>query len=270
MVVAIEEAKDLLILSVDELMGSLQVHEARINRSSKRKEEKTLQVKETLWHLRYGHLHMKGLKILRDKDMVFVLPRNDTTNLWEGRMHLCEGCIYGKQTRKSFPVGKTKRALHYLEVIHTDLCGPMQTKSLGGSIYFLLFIDDYIRMSWVYFPQHKSETFQKFQIFKAMVENRSDCHIKVLRTYRGGEFISKEFNVFCKEEGIQRELTAPYAPEQNGIAKRKNRTIVDMARSMLQARRLLIQFWAEAVTTSIYLLNLSLTKAVMNRTSYEA
>ena len=76
----------------------------------------------TLWHLRYGHLHMNGLKILRYKGMVFGLPRIDSTNL-------CEGCIYGKQTMKSFPVGKTKRASHFLELIHADLCGPMQTKS---------------------------------------------------------------------------------------------------------------------------------------------
>ena len=217
----------------------------------------------TLWHLRYGHLHMNGLKILRNKGMVFGLPRIDSTNL-------CEGCIYGKQTRKSFPVGKARRASHCLELIHADLCGSMQTNSLGGSIYFLLFIDDYSRMSWVYFLQHKSETFQKFQMFKAMVENQSGCHIKVLRTDRGGEFISKEFNLFCEEEGIQRELTAPYTPEQNGIAERKNRTIVEMARSMLQARKLPNQFWAEAVATSVYLLNISPTKAVMNRTPYEA
>ena len=98
---------------------------------------------------------MNDLKILRDKGMFFGLPRIDSINL-------CEGCIYGKQTRKSFSIGKAKRASHYLELIQGDLCGPMQTKSLGGNIYFLLFIDDYSRMSWVYFLQHKLETFQKF------------------------------------------------------------------------------------------------------------
>ena len=103
-----------------------------------------------------------------------------------------------------------------------------------------------------------------------MVENQSGCYINVLHTDRGDEFISKEFNLFCEEEGIQRELTAPYTPEQNGIAERKNRTIVEMTRSMLQVRRLPNQFWAEAVATSVYLLNLSPTKAIMNRTPYEA
>ena len=106
----------------------------------------------TLWHLRYGHLHTKDLEILRDIGMVFKLPRIDSTNL-------CERCIYGKQTRKSFPVGKAKRAPHCLQLIHVDLCGSMQTKSLDGSIYFLLFIDDYSHMSWVYFLPHKLEPF---------------------------------------------------------------------------------------------------------------
>ncbi|KAL4353579.1 hypothetical protein GQ457_06G019510 [Hibiscus cannabinus] len=216
-----------------------------------------------LWHLRYGHLNIKGLKLLSDKGMVLGLPKI-------GSLDLCEGCIYGKQTRKPFPVNKAWRATKCLELIHADLCGPMQTESLGGSHYFLLFTDDYSRMSWVYFLENKSETFEKFQKFKAMVENQSGCHIKVLCTDRGGEFMSKEFNLFCEDNGIRRELTIPYTPEQNGVAERKNRTVVEMARSMLQARRLSNQFWAEAVATSVYLLNLSPTRAVMNKTPYEA
>ena len=87
-----------------------------------------------------------------------------------------------------------------------------------------------------------------------MVTNQSGCHIKVLCTDRCGEFISKEFNLFCEENGIQRELTARYPLEQNGIVERKNQTIVEMARRMLQARRLPNQFWAEAVATFVYLL----------------
>lgn len=93
-----------------------------------------------LWHLRYGHLNIKGLKLLSDKGMVHGLPKI-------GSINLCAGCIYGKQTRKSFPIGKAWRASKCLELIHADLCGPMQTKSLGGSCYFLLFTDDYSRMS---------------------------------------------------------------------------------------------------------------------------
>ncbi|CAL5345664.1 unnamed protein product [Camellia sinensis] len=216
-----------------------------------------------LWHLRYGHLNIKGLKLLKEKGMVFGLPKI-------GSIELCEGCIYGKQTRKSFPVGKARRASTCLELIHADLCGPMQTKSFGGSRYFLLFTDDYSRMSWVYFLENKSEAFEKFKHFKAKVEKQSGFCIKVLRTYRGGEFLSKDFDLFCEENGIQRELTTPYTPEQNGVAERKNRTVVEMARSMLQAKGLSNGFWAEAVATSVYLLNLSPTRVVMNRTPVEA
>ena len=212
-----------------------------------------------LWHLRYGHLNIKGLQLLSDKGMVFGLPKI-------GSLDLCEGCVYGKQIRKSFPVGKALRASECLELIHADLCGPMQTKSLGGSRYFLLFTDDYSRMSWVYFLENKSEACRQFQKFKAMVENQSGCHIKTLRTDRGGEFVSKEFNLFCEENDIRRELTTPYTPKQNGVAERKNRTVMEMARSMLQARGLTKQFWAEAIATSVYLLNLS----PMNKTPYEA
>ena len=121
---------------------------------------------------------MKCLKILRDKGMIFGSPKIDSISL-------CEGSIYYKQTRKSFPIRKAIGAPNCLELIHADLCGPRQIKSLGRSIYFLLFIDDYSRMSWVYFLQHKSQTFQKFQNIKVMVENQSGCHIKVLRTNRG-------------------------------------------------------------------------------------
>ncbi|KAL4291772.1 hypothetical protein GQ457_14G025100 [Hibiscus cannabinus] len=216
-----------------------------------------------LWHLRYGHLNVKGLKLLSDKGMVQGLPKINSIDL-------CDGCINGKQTRKSFLVGKAWRASECLKLIHADLCGPMQTESLGGSRYFLLFTDDYSRMSWVYFLTNKSETFENFQRFKAMVEKQSNSHIKILRTDRGGEFMSKIFNLFCEENGIKRELTTPYTPEQNGVAERKNRTVVEMARSMLRARELSDQFWAEAVATFVYLLNLSPTRAVLNRTPYEA
>ena len=97
------------------------------------------------------------------KGMVHGLPKIQPFDL-------CEECIYGKQTRKSFPSGKAWRALICLELVHADLCGPMNTESFGGSYYFLLFTDDFSRMSWVYFLKSKSETFQNFRIFKAMVE----------------------------------------------------------------------------------------------------
>ncbi|TYK28117.1 putative gag-pol polyprotein, identical [Cucumis melo var. makuwa] len=147
---------------------------------------------------------------------------------------------------------------------------PMQTKSLGGSFYFLIFIDDYSRMSWIYFLKSQSETFEKFKHFKAKVEKQSGMFIKSFRSDRGGDFLSNNFNHFCEEHGIHRELTTPYTSEQNGVAERKNRTVVEMARSMLQMKGLSNDFWPEAASTSIYLLNISPTKVVMNKTPFEA
>nr|GEY91111.1 retrovirus-related Pol polyprotein from transposon TNT 1-94 [Tanacetum cinerariifolium] len=182
----------------------------------------------------------------------------------------CSVLFDDKNMKKPFPVAKYKRAYQILELIHADLCGPMRTESLAGSKYFLLFTDDYSRMSWVYFLQVKSETFEHFKKFKALVEKQTGENLKALRTYRGGEFLSKEFIDFCDEHGIKRELTAPYTPEQNGVAERKNKTVVEMTRSMMKSKGLPNSFWAERVTTSVYLLNISPTKAVWDRTSYEA
>ena len=94
------------------------------------------------------------------------------------------------------------------------------------------------------------------------MEKESGRNIKVLRSDRGGEFLSNEFKIFCAEKGIQRQLTAPYIPEQNGVAERKNRTVVEMARSLLKEKDLPNYFWAEAVATTVHLLNISPTRAV--------
>lgn len=116
-------------------------------------------LESNLWHLRYGHLNNKGLQLLVNKDMVVGLPKIHDISF-------CEGCVYGKQARTSFPVGKTWRASTHLELVHADLCGPMSVESIGGSRYFLLFIDDYSRMSWVFFLKYKSQAFEYFKKFK--------------------------------------------------------------------------------------------------------
>ncbi|KAJ1700426.1 hypothetical protein LUZ63_000205 [Rhynchospora breviuscula] len=230
-------------------------------------QERLMVVKEMtqsqLWHHRYGHLYTNGLRLLNQKHMVHGLPEID-------QIGVCEGCIVGKQTKLAFPKCQAKRATKVLEIVHADLCGPMQTISLGGSKYFLLFTDDYSRMSWVYFLKNKDETFSNFKAFKALVEKQSEKKLKILRTDRGGEFLSKEFVNFCEAEGIHHELTAPYTPEQNGVAERKNRTVVEMGRSMMKCKNMPNKFWAEAVSTAVYLLNISPTKAVINQTPYEA
>jgi GAG-pre-integrase domain len=134
-----------------------------------------------LWHLRYGHLSIGGLRLLKQKQMVYGLPEIS-------EFGLCEGCILGKHSKLPFVKGQSLRATQLLELVHTDLCGPMDTSSLGESRYFLLFIDDFSRMNWVYFLQTKVEAFECFKKFKAMVETQSGLKIKKIRSDRGGEY----------------------------------------------------------------------------------
>jgi transposase InsO family protein len=120
---------------------------------------------------------------------------------------ICEGCIFGKQHRESFPVGKSYREKYPLEIVHSDICGPMQTTSIGGSSYFLTFIDDFSRKTWIYFLKHKYDALSCFQQFKSLVEKQSGYYIKCLRTDRGGEYMSREFHNFCKVHGIYKHFT---------------------------------------------------------------
>ncbi|KAJ4716957.1 Retrovirus-related Pol polyprotein from transposon TNT 1-94 [Melia azedarach] len=217
-----------------------------------------------LWHLRFGHLNFGGLELLAKKEMVRGLPYINHPN------QLCEGCLHGKQFRKSFPKESTFRAKKPLELIHADVCGPFKPRSLGNNNYFLLFIDDFSRKTWIYLLKQKSEVFGAFKKFKAAVEKESGRQIKAMRTDRGGEFTSKEFQEFCEANGIRRFLTVPRSPQQNGVAERKNRTILNIARSMLKSKRLPKEFWAEAVSTAVYLSNRSPTRSVWGKTPQEA
>ncbi|KAK4397350.1 Retrovirus-related Pol polyprotein from transposon TNT 1-94 [Sesamum angolense] len=167
----------------------------------------------------------------------------------------CEACLQGKQHKKPFPSGTSWRAKAVLELIHTDLCGPMRIPSHEQNRYFILFIDDYSRMTWVYFMREKSEVFKVFKKFKNLMEKQSGRSIKVLRSDRGKEYNNSEFDKFCEEEGIEHQTTVSYNPQQNGVSERKNRTVMEMARSMLQEKHLPKAFWAEAVYTAVYLLN---------------
>ncbi|KAG6532281.1 hypothetical protein ZIOFF_006121 [Zingiber officinale] len=188
----------------------------------------------------------------------------------EGKQHVCEGCAFGKQHRLPFPKGVSWRAKEKLELIHTDVCGPMDTLSHAQNRYFILFIDDHTRMTWVYFMRQKSEVFMIFKKFKSLVEKQSGCFIKTLRSDRGKEYTSKEFHNFCEDEGVERQLTVRYTPQQNGVTERKNQTIVEMAKSMMHEKGLPKIFWAEAVYTTVYLSNRCPTTAIPNKTPFEA
>jgi transposase InsO family protein len=116
--------------------------------------------------------------------------------------------------------------------------GPVPIPSLGKSLYYISFIDDFSRNTWIYFLRNKSEVFDKFKEFKALVENQTKKKIKVLRTDNGGEFFGNEFEEFCKKHGIAMQKTTPYTPQHNGVVERMNRTLMEKARSMLSGVKL--------------------------------
>lgn len=217
-----------------------------------------------IWHMRFGHLNFEGLKMLGEKNMVKGVPNMDHPS------QLCEACLLGKHARKSFPKASLSRATKPLQLVHADVCGPIKPQSFGKSSYFLLFIDDYSRKTWVYFLKNKSEAFETFQKFKSLVEKESGYQIKALRTDRGGEFTSNEFQTFCEVHGIRRPMTVPRTPQQNGVVERKNRTIRNMARTMLQSQCMPKEFWAEAVACAVYLSNRSPTRSLEKITPQEA
>uniref|UniRef100_A0A6N2K750 Integrase catalytic domain-containing protein n=1 Tax=Salix viminalis TaxID=40686 RepID=A0A6N2K750_SALVM len=183
---------------------------------------------------------------------------------------VCEGCVTGKHHREKFDKGEAWRSSYPLQLVHTDLCGPMQHESNGGNRYFITFIDDYSRVCWVYFLRNKSNALTVFKKYKALVELQSGFKVKKMRSDRGGEYTSSEFERFCAEMGIERQMTVAYSPQQNGVAERKNRTIVEMARSMMTEKCLPLNFWAEAVNTAVYLQNRCCTNSLTNKTPFEA
>ena len=154
-----------------------------------------------------------------------------------------------------FPTQGGTCATQLLELIHSDVNGPMRTTSHGGAKYFVTFIDDFSRKTFVYFMKQKSEVLDHFKIFKALVEKQTGFEIQKLRSDNGGEYTSKAFKQFCEQHGIERQFSTPYTPQQNGVAERKNRTLFESARCMLQHKQPSNAWWAEAINTARYVLN---------------
>ncbi|KAJ9541813.1 hypothetical protein OSB04_028319 [Centaurea solstitialis] len=197
------------------------------------------------------------------KGLVKGLPQFDHEN------QLCESCLVGKQTRKSFPTTTTYKAKRPLELVHGDLCGPITPATKGQNRYVFTLIDDFSRFMWIYLLKEKSEAFTHFKKFKALAENEIGKSLKVFRSDRGGEVTSLEFNTFCDQNGVKRHLTAPYSPQQNGIVERRNRTLMDMTRSIMKAMHVPNYLWGEAVNHSTILINRVYTRVLGDRTPYE-
>jgi hypothetical protein len=200
-----------------------------------------------LWHRILAHINYKALPYICK--VVTSLPELKVNH--EG---VCNGCAQGKNIKNPFPKRDNKEE-GVLELIHSDVCGPMPSTSISGYVYYVSFIDDYSCKTWMYLLKSKDEVFNKFKEFKALIENLSERKIKIHRSDNGGEYTSKEFVNFCRDVGIKRELTTPYNPQQNGVAERKNRTIMEAVKTMIHDQDLPMCLWAEAAMTTVYVQN---------------
>uniref|UniRef100_A0A251VEZ8 Putative zinc finger, CCHC-type n=1 Tax=Helianthus annuus TaxID=4232 RepID=A0A251VEZ8_HELAN len=253
----------------DEIMGTIRMTNNKmfpLNPGSDLTLALTMTTREvsTLWHKRYGHVNLDTLVEMGNKELVFGLPKISRDN------SICEGCVSGKQARKNFPTKAKWHATKPLQLVHSDICGPMRTESIGGCKYFITFIDDFTRKTWVYFLKFKSEALNYFKLFKAMTEKQSDHVKKTLRTDRGGEYCGRSFQEYLKVNGIHHQLTNSYSPQQNGVAERKNRTLMELSRSMMNIKKLPNMYWAEAIACATYILNRTVTKTRPNVTPCEA
>jgi len=215
-----------------------------------------------IWHRGMGHMYHGALRTLRE--ITTSVPNFSTDHF-----DTCRGCAMGKFAKSPFP-SSDSRATGILDLIHSDVSSRMPHVSLSGYEYYVLFTDDHSRRTWIYFLKTKSEVFKRFQEFRALVETQTGRKIKSLRSDNGREYTLREFVDYCAEAGIRREFTVPYNPQQNGVAERKNRSIVGAAKAMLHDQRLPLFLWAEACNTAVYLQNRSLHRALGHMTLKEA
>nr|GEZ65971.1 hypothetical protein [Tanacetum cinerariifolium] len=206
-----------------------------------------------LWHCRLAHINKKGIEKLQHDGLL----KSKDNELFDQ----CVSCISGKMTRKPFS-HKTKKVKDVLGLIHADDCGPLRQVSKKGASYFITFSDDYNRYGYVYLFKHKHKVFETFKVFKSEVENQLEKTIKAIRSDHGGEYISQEFKDYLKACGIVQQLTPPYTPQHNGVSKRRNRTLLNMVRSMMSLATLSLFFWDYALESAAHILNMVSTKKV--------
>lgn len=221
-----------------------------------------------LWHARLGHIGPDlADRILKDQNLGSETRKDADSE--KAEQEPCTGCLKGKMKRVSFKAGGKRVAEKPLELIHSDVCGPMSVTSCWGARYFVTFIDDYTRATFVYGIKDKSMVYEMFLKFKAMAENMSGERIRRVRSDNGGEYTSNKLKKVFEDAGIVHETTAPYYPQQNGTAERANRTIMEKARSMMNHFDLPTSLWEDAVQVSVYLKNRTPTRILEMATPYE-
>lgn len=212
-----------------------------------------------LWHERLCHQNKRHVKQFLNKLGIEVNLNSE----------FCDGCAYGKHHKSCFNE-RVDRAKEPREIIHSDVCGPMQVESLGRKKYAVIFKDEFSGYRKIYFIREKSEVAKIIKDFCIEIKNQFGQNIKELHTDGGKEYVNKEVELFLKNNGIKHTVTIAYSPQQNGVAERENRIIVEAARSMIYSKtNIPLSLWAEAMYTAAYVINITGPTKVVNKTPYE-
>ncbi|GJW11643.1 putative ribonuclease H-like domain-containing protein [Tanacetum coccineum] len=233
-------------------------------KSARETVEKATIDESNLWHRRLGHTNFKNMNKLVRGNLVRGLP----SKIFENN-HSCVACQKGKQHKASYKAKLVNSISKPLHMLHMDLFGPINVKSLMKKSYCLVVTDDFSRFSWVFFLATKDETSRILKTFITEIENQLDHKVKVIRCDNGTEFKNSVMNQFCEMKGIKREFSVARTPQQNGVAERRNKTLIEAARTMLVDSKLPTTFLAEAVNTACYVLNKVLVIKPHNKTPYE-
>ncbi|KAI3681723.1 hypothetical protein L6452_36527 [Arctium lappa] len=217
-----------------------------------------------LWHKRLSHLNFKTLNSLSSKELVSGLPQHSYA-----KESLCSACEKGKQTKASFKSKQVSSVTSPLQLLHMDLFGPVNIQSIAGKKYTFVIIDEYSRYTWVIFLRCKSDTPEELISFVKKMEVLNNLTVRSIRSDHGTEFKNSSLNNFFENKGISHNFSSVRTPQQNGVAERRNRTIIEAARSMLSDCHLPTQFWAEAVNTACFTQNRSLIIKRFGKTAYE-
>ncbi|GJW30912.1 retrovirus-related pol polyprotein from transposon TNT 1-94 [Tanacetum coccineum] len=218
----------------------------------------------TLWHRRLGHTNMRLIQSLSSKELVRNLPKLKYDK------HFCDACKIGKQAHASHKAKNMVSTKRCLELLHMDLFGQSAIKSYGGNLYTLVAVDDYSRYTWTKFLKTKNEAFEKFEILSRKIQNQLGSSIVAIRTDHGQEFDNEiQFGAYCDAQGITHNFSTPRTPQSNGVVERKNRTLQEMSRTMLNEKSIPQKFWCNIVDTSTYILNRILIRPILGKTPYE-
>ncbi|GJZ75564.1 retrovirus-related pol polyprotein from transposon TNT 1-94, partial [Tanacetum coccineum] len=220
--------------------------------------------KSWLWHRRLNHLNFGTINDLARKDLVRGLPR-----LKFEKDHLCSACQLGKSKKFSHRPKSENTNMEVLHTLHMDLCGPMRVQSIKGKKYILVIVDDYSRFTWVKFLRSKDETPEFVTNFLKQIQVGLNKTVRFIRTDNGTEFVNQVMSEYYEGVGIFHQKSVPRTPQQNGVVERRNRTLVEAARTMMIFSKAPMFLWAEAVATACYTQNRSLIHTRHNKTPYE-